>query len=101
MNILSEMLYFFGWPQSRCLICKKKDDYIEFVNDYGIYSSAWQPFHYKCVKDVIDNPNKYSHRIVDHAIWITELLEIQEKEREHEKGNLWKAKERLSALPPK
>lgn len=100
MNILSEMLYyFFGWPQSRCLICEKKDDYIQFVAERR--SSAWHPFHYECVRDVIDNPSKYDHRIVGRAIWITELLEIQEKEREHEKGNLQKAKERLSALPPK
>ena len=89
-----KLIIISGSLIKRCLICGKRKN-TQYVSDYGIYSSGWVYYHLECVKDVINNPEKHGHKKVDEAIWVTDLIEIKNKEENKIKHYLSLAKDRL------
>jgi hypothetical protein len=67
----------------RCYFCRGIDN-LKYVKSYGAYGDAgWNiAYHEDCFKDIIGNPEKYSHNDVDKAIQITEYIEYWRKRDE-------------------
>jgi predicted transcriptional regulator len=68
----------------KCCFCGKKDGLISSVPDYDTYGSVGFRYYYhrECLMLVEMNPEKFGHRAVDKAIFITErekyALEVNE-----------------------
>ena len=76
-------------PLRKCLICRKRDNSLRYVKRFGIYGEVdWLSYAYHpvCVHTVCENPESHSHREVDAALEIAELI------KEHENRHLEKAK---------
>ncbi len=82
----------------KCLLCgnRDKNNPTDKVSGYGIYNSEYRYFHRSCLKDIVCDPEHYSHRQVDMAITIAEKLEQKERQavtrREKYKNNCNKIK---------
>lgn len=60
----------------RCSFCKKRRN-LSFVLAYGIYGQcAFQKYayHNKCLEKVMEDPEKYGHKLVDKALEIVDAI---------------------------
>lgn len=69
-----------------------KDENLEHVK-YGIYTEDKRYFHPKCVKTVICDPENYTTRTVDMALWLHDLFLDEKKVRA---DNINKQKQRIN-----
>jgi len=65
----------------KCVLCHKKDGDLILIDDYGIYgcTKSGEYAHKECIKYIICNPEKFSHRKVDKALDLFERLKEMNK----------------------
>ena len=61
------------WKYKKCFICGARDEKANMeCGVYGIYGDKKRYFHVKCVETVICDPEEYTTRAVDKALWCHE-----------------------------
>jgi len=82
----------------RCPCCKKRKG-VKRVCEYGIYGSRyWYPYHDECLEDVLCNPEKYGHKVVDYFIGITEKIKSQRARDAQEQEYILERQERARTI---
>lgn len=83
-----DKFFLFG----RCDLCKKRKNlnklevYELYPSEYGYDGDETYYFHINCVKEILNDPEKYSHAKVDIALKIIEIIQAY-KENEINNSN--------------
>jgi len=85
MQIIPEHILAFFRP--RCDFCKSKAGQLDRIHDTFGYHTDTYTWHKECLEDVICDPEKHGHNVVDLALKIDELVSTRDRQRR-------KAKER-------
>lgn len=88
----------------KCCFCGKREK-LSFVPAYGIYgeSKLLYAFHYSCLENILEEPEKYGHRKTDLALVIINCIKNKLDSTKHyfmeykEKQN--KIKEEYKKIP--
>ena len=89
--------------QHKCFICGSRDEKenMEYAS-YGIYGNSKHYYHLQCVETVICDPENYTHRTVDRALWCHDSFLVRKMEDTLKAQNLKKqidsAQENLECL---
>ena len=80
---------FFRWlfrREPKCYICKERRSLSELnsVSRHGIYGGVLDShhFHTGCLYAVLEDPEFYGHGEVDRALWISDKIVEESKEKE-------------------
>ena len=93
-----------GLSKSKCPLCNKRRhwDELKTVKRHNSYYGKTYRYHYSCLRDVLNNPERHGHRIVDLALDITDCLssavENAEKADGWRRGRIEEVKSRFPSL---